>query len=222
MGWAVLHHHKLLLAPKTGDFLGEQQRAALIGGVLRLLALGEEVLAFRLRDALHRLITKPLRNVLSCLKLGCLRRKDDLQRVIRREGLRGILAVDLNNLRRALNDRHKPQAIAGDVADALRQHLHLAGCREFVADDEALVLERWISLGKLARVQVDQLLEKQVQQRRHAVQVVGSDAEVDRHALLAHVPQIEVVCACRGIHQRVVPELEARPERSDDTCARVL
>ena len=123
--------------------------------------------------------------------------------MVRGKGLCRVLAINLNQLRRALNDGQHAQAISGDIANSLGNRSNPSHRREFIRQQQALKLEVWIAFGQFARVQVDQLLKKQVQQRRHALKVIRRDAKIDAHAKPSNIAQIEIVGARGGVDKRV-------------------
>src|SRR3546814_6800502 len=90
-------------------------------------------------------------------------------------------------------------------SDLGRDDVHPSDRREFVHQQQALVLELWIGLRQFARVEVDDLAEEQVHDQPALGQLVRLDADVDRHLLLAQVGQQEVVVARCRVKHRIDP-----------------
>ena len=84
------------------------------------------------------------------------------------------------------------------------------------------MLERRVVLGQFGRVQVDQLGEEQVQQHPRIGEPVRWDADIDRHALPAHVRHREVIAARGRIHQRIAEDRQRCVERGQDARQRVV
>jgi hypothetical protein len=88
-----------------------------------------------------------------------------------------IRAVFGAQLRRALQDWKKAKAIAGHIGEAVCDDRGVPKPREFVQKYQH---GHVVVAGgrKIARVEIDQLLQQEAVERRHPRQVVRGDAEV--------------------------------------------
>src|SRR3546814_4069404 len=69
---------------------------------------------------------------------------------------------------------------------------------------------------EVTHVQVDELLKQEVVERRHPIQFVRGDAQIDRHALGAQLAQIEVAFFRRRINAGIEPQTELGRDGLDD------
>ena len=95
-------------------------------------------------------------------------------------------------------------------AHRFRKHVDIAQRRKFIEQQQHLAIEFGVLFRQFAGIEIDHLLKKQIQKRRHAVEIVRRYAEIDRHRPLPQLPQIEIIGRGGGIDARVEPETEPR------------
>src|SRR3546814_3495527 len=66
----------------------------------------------------------------------------------------------------------------------------------------------YTTLFRSSHIEVDELLEQGIVERRDPVVFIGRHAKIDRHGALAKLAKIEVACRCCGIDQWVEPKAE--------------
>ena len=104
-----------------------------------------------------------------------------------------LLAVEGAQLGRALDHRQQAQAVAGHVGVCFVDDADPAGRCKLVHEQQAGIFQFRLRKKQIVGVEVNQLREKQVNQQFGFGQLVSRNADIDRHALLAHVPNVEVV-----------------------------
>src|SRR3546814_8676458 len=78
--------------------------------------------------------------------------------------------------------------------------------RKFVQNEQHGQL--FAIVGQLPRVEVDQLLEKQIVERRDPIEFIRRNAEIDRGRDAAKVRQGKVAFGSRAIDNRIDQEIE--------------
>ncbi|CAE6873920.1 hypothetical protein R69746_08638 [Paraburkholderia aspalathi] len=211
---APLHRDDLLVVLERPQLLRHHQRPA----VLRLIGAGRRTAAATAaaRARHHREGPQHLRVLFRLLDRTWGIEAAHL--AVDGERFGAVLAVQLRilDLRHALKDQHQPEVVASNERVGRIDDVDLAGRCKFVQDQRALVFERRILGRQLARVQVDQLREKEIDQQRAGLQVAWLDAHIDRHTLLAHVGQIEVRAAGCRVDDRIAEDVQRRGHRRYD------
>ena len=113
--------------------------------------------------------------------------------MVREECQRSGFSVDVFELRLVLDDRQETHVVARHVAYGLRNHGDLADGRHFIKQHEALVLQGLVLRGQYAGVQVEELIEKEIDEHRTLFELIGRHLEVDAHELATNLSQVEVV-----------------------------
>ena len=125
--------------------------------------------------------------------------------MVRHDVLGYVDPIDGAKLSRALDHGEQAEPVASDEGDRFREHIDVAQRRKFIEQQQDLPIEFRILFRQFTRVEVDHLLEKQVQKRGHAVEIVRRDAEIDRHRSLPQQSQIKIVGRRCGVDPRVEP-----------------
>jgi hypothetical protein len=79
-----------------------------------------------------------------------------------------------------------------------------------------------IARGKLAHVEVDELLKQEVVDRGDAIEIVRRDAQIERDPLFAEGTQIEIALGRRRIDIGVEPEIDLGRDGLSDRGERVV
>ncbi len=83
-------------------------------------------------------------------------------------------------------------------------------------------LDRRLRIGKVAHVEVDQLLEQQVIERGDPIQLIRGNAKINRHGLHPQGAKVKVALLRGGIDARVEPKAELGGYSLDDAGKGVL
>src|SRR3546814_10097003 len=107
------------------------------------------------------------------------------------------------------------QPIAANIGERSGNDLGAAEPRKFVQNEQHGLL--FTIVGQLPRVEVDQLLEKQIVERRDPIEFIRRDTEIDRGRDAAKVRQGKVAFGRRAIDNRIDPEIELGGEDRKST-----
>ena len=83
-------------------------------------------------------------------------------------------------------------------------HGDLADGRHFIKKHEALVLQGLVLRRQYSRVEVEELIEKEIDEHRAFFELIGRHLKVDAHALAADFSKVKIVGGCGEVDARVL------------------
>src|SRR3546814_16288274 len=96
-----------------------------------------------------------------------------------------MLTVNAPQLRARLDDGQEPDSVARDIGEGVRNDRGPTEPGKFIENDQHR--QGCVFVGQFAHVEVDELLEQEIVERRDPVEFIRRRAEIDRHGALAEL-----------------------------------